>query len=141
MNIFHFIKFNHGKKLTIRVWFWAGLYRAVILIIPPKIMKKYYGIPDEESPDSESEDNYRKAMRIAYHVNRVAEHTPWESKCLVRALTAQRLLKKEHISTTLYLGVKKEEEKMVAHAWIRTGNFYVTGGDGKDYTTVARFRK
>jgi hypothetical protein len=104
-------------------------------------MKKHYGITGEESPADESKENYSKAMKIAYHVNRIAEHTPWESKCLVRALTAQKLLTKKKISSTLYLGVKKDGEKMVAHAWIRTGGFYATGGTGEGYTVVAKFRK
>ena len=38
-------------------------------------------------------------------------------------------------------GVWHEEGKMVAHAWLRFGEMYVTGGDGGGYTTVARFCK
>jgi hypothetical protein len=37
--------------------------------------------------------------------------------------------------------VKRDNGKMVAHAWIRTGEFYLTGGDGTDYAMVAKFRK
>ena len=45
------------------------------------------------------------------------------------------------LSSTLYLGCGMEEGKMVAHAWLRFGEMYVTGGDGGGYTTVARFCK
>ena len=72
---------------------------------------------------------------------KVCDKTPWESKCLVRALAAQRLLCRRGLSSTLYLGCGMEEGKMVAHAWLRFGEMYVTGGDGGGYTTVARFCK
>ena len=74
-------------------------------------------------------------------VGKVCDKTPWESKCLVRALAAQRLLCRRGLSSTLYLGCGMEEGKMVAHAWLRFGEMYVTGGDGGGYTTVARFCK
>lgn len=141
IRVMNYIRFNSDKWLTIGVWFWAAIFRLIILFVPVKYMKKHYGISGEESPPDESKDNYVRARKIAYHVNRIAEHTPWKSKCLVRALTAQRLLTKKNISSTLYLGVKKEGEKMVAHAWIRTGGFYATGGNGNDYSVVAKFRK
>ncbi|BCN29027.1 lasso peptide biosynthesis B2 protein [Anaeromicropila herbilytica] len=141
IQVLDYIKFNNKKWLTIEVWFWAAIFRLLILFVPVKYMKKYYGIFGEESPYNESIENYGKAKIIAYHVNRIAEHTPWESRCLVRALTAQRLLTNKRITSTLYLGVRKEEDNMVAHAWIRTGEYYATGGNGDGYVVVAKFRK
>ena len=70
----------------------------------------------------------------------MCSRTAWESKCLVRALTAQRLLKKKGIPSTMYLGCKMEEGNMVAHAWLRVGKLYVTGGNGESYSKVDRFR-
>jgi hypothetical protein len=55
-------------------------------------------------------------------------------------MTARKLLMKKHISSTLYLGVGKDNDQMIAHAWLRCGNMYVTGGDGKNYSMVAKFR-
>ncbi len=43
-------------------------------------------------------------------VNKTLEITPWESKCLVRAMTAKKMMKKRGYKTTLYLGVGKDEE-------------------------------
>ena len=44
------------------------------------------------------------------------------------------------IHSTLYLGVGKDEGKMIAHAWLRCGQMYVTGGNGSSYAMVAKFR-
>ncbi len=99
------------------------------------------GIRGEESKEKETEENYRYAYHVAYAVSRVCNRTAWESKCLVRALCAQRLLHKKGIESTLYLGCGKEEGKLVAHAWLRCGEVYVTGGNGAEYATVDKFRK
>ncbi len=85
-------------------------------------------------------DTYKIARRISSRVLFVSAKTPWESKCLVQALTAQKLLKNQGISTTIYLGVRKEGNEMKAHAWLRCGEYYVTGGAIREqYTVVARF--
>ena len=47
---------------------------------------------------------------------------------------------KRGVNTTLYLGVGKEDGNMVAHAWLRCGQLYVTGGNGNGYAMVAKFR-
>ena len=51
-----------------------------------------------------------------------------------------KLLKEAGIHSTLYLGVGKDEGKMIAHAWLRCGQMYVTGGNGSSYAMVAKFR-
>ena len=100
----------------------------------------YDGRAWRESPQEETMENLRKAKRVSTHVNRITEHTLWESKCLVRAMTARKLLKEAGIHSTLYLGVGKDEGKMIAHAWLRCGQMYVTGGNGSSYAMVAKFR-
>lgn len=97
---------------------------------PPGKLRKGWGRENEESAGTASREGYRQAARIARIVGKVCDKTPWESKCLVRALAAQRLLCRRGLSSTLYLGCGMEEGKMVAHAWLRFGEMYVTGGDG-----------
>ena len=95
----------------------------------------------EESSEEVDINTYREARNVSEIVSIVSRHTPWESKCLVQALAAQKLLKEKEISTTLYLGVKKDKNNnMLAHAWLRCGRYYVTGGANKDgYAVVAKF--
>lgn len=140
--VYRFLRYNRKKKLTLAIWFLTAFYRALILLVPPKKLQPYWGIQGEESAQTDTVANYRQAVRIAKEVVRIADKTPWESKCLVRALTTQRLVHRKGIETTLYLGVGKDDNgKMIAHAWIRCGEIYLTGGDGSQYSTVARFRK
>jgi hypothetical protein len=135
-----FFRYNTNKRMTFLTLFLSAFYRVCILIVPMKYLRRYFGVLEEESAKEESPDRYRQALRVSYIVNRVCSQTPWESKCLVRALTTQHLLKKKKISSTLYLGVGKNDENMIAHAWLRCGSYYLTGGNGDGYVQVAKFR-
>lgn len=137
--IYRFLRYNHEKRLTLYIYFLTAFYRFVILTQAPKRYEKYIGKKGQESPEVAPVEDVRRAYRVGRQVCRIANHTPWESKCLVRALTARKILAQKGIPTTLYLGVGKEEGKMVAHAWLRCGECYVTGGDGTGYAMVAKF--
>lgn len=139
-SILNFLKYNPRRKMTLAVYAYTAFYRLTILMIPSKIQQRYWGRSGEESPEMETGENYAYARLVSKHVNRVANKTQWESKCLVRALTARKLLLRKGITCTLYLGVGKDEEgKMVAHAWLRCGEYFVTGGNGAGYAMVAKF--
>ena len=139
--IMKFIKYNKNKRLMLKVLFYSGFYRFCILHVSAYKNKTRWGQAGEESPKEETDDNYRYAARVSHCVNRVCDHTLWESKCLVRALTTQKLLSKKQIPTTMYLGCGKENGKLIAHAWLRCGAYYFMGGDGTGYAMVEKFRK
>lgn len=141
MHILNFIKYNSTKKLTILAYIFSALYRFEIFFIKPKYLQKHWGKEGIESPENEVPWKYHYAVNVSKVVNRICSKTAWESKCLVRALTAQRLLKKKGIESTLYLGCGYDEGKMVAHAWLRVGNLYVTGGNGEGYAIVDKYYK
>lgn len=136
-----FIFMDNKEKFDImQTFFYTGVYRAFILFVPFNKLRKSMGKHKQESPAKIDNDTYRIARIIASRVMFVSAKTPWESKCLVQALTAQKLLKNQGISTTIYLGVRKEGNEMKAHAWLRCGDYYVTGGAIRDqYTVVAKF--
>jgi len=154
---FNSLKFS-DKILIIRVFVLTAVMRSVMLIIPFKNLRKYMGELNKESSFNLSDDEYKIVQRISWSINKVSKYTPWESKCLVQSLTAQYLLSCSNIRNTLYLGVLKEknikienhnikntkeikESNLVAHSWIRCGNYYVTGGDGNNFKVVAKFAK
>ncbi len=136
---YHFVKYCKYKKLCLAAFCYSAYYRFGILLVKPARLYKYWGVRGEESPKEDTMDNYRYAYRVAYAVDRICTRTAWESKCLVRALTAQVLLKRKGIHSTLYLGCGMEDGKMVAHAWLRCGKVYVTGGKGESYAVVDKF--
>lgn len=138
--VYRFIKYNNHKKMSILCWIYSAVYRIQVFHMDSKKMQVKWGAEGEESPEEETLEHYRYAKKVAYCVDQICTKTAWESKCLVRALTAQKLLKMKKIPSTLYLGCKMEDGKMVAHAWIRCGRMYVSGGNGEGYAMVDKFR-
>lgn len=146
------------KILIARVCILTAIARSAILFVSFKNLRKYMGKLNEESSFNLREEEYKVARKISWSISKVAKYTPWESKCLVQALTAQYLLSHSHIENTLYLGVSKEnyinieskknnkdnyveKSNLVAHSWVRCGSYYVTGGDGTGFKVVAKFTR
>ncbi len=140
---YRFLRYNEHKSITLKAWVLSAFYRHQMLQKNTSKLNKKWGIEGEESPSDATMDQYRYAKKVSYAVNQVCSKTKWESKCLVRALTAQKLLAEKKIDSTLYLGCREDENhKMIAHAWIRVGKVFVTGGDGvaQGYGVVDKFR-
>lgn len=96
----------------------------------------------ETSYESEREQ-HRQTVQIARALHLVSPHVPWEAECLVMAFAAQRMLNRRRLSSTLYLGMRRDEKgKTAAHAWLRSGRFYLTGAkELEQYTVVGQFAK
>lgn len=137
--IVDYIKYNGEKWMTIQVYLYAAFYRWCILMIPKQRLELMMGNRGQESSWVITNEQKDIVKLVSFHVGRVSKHTPWESKCLVRAMTAKKVLMNKRIPCTLYLGVGKEEGKMIAHAWLRSGDMYVTGGTGKNFAIVTKF--
>ncbi|MGE8017841.1 lasso peptide biosynthesis B2 protein [Peribacillus frigoritolerans] len=80
---------------------------------------------------------------VSRAINIMSRYTIWESQCLVKAMAAMKMLEKRKIDSTLYLGTAKDEnEWLIAHAWLRSGPFYITGAEVMDrFTVVSKFSK
>ena len=116
------------------VWL-SGYYRFSLLKRPfSQIASK---IGTEQFETERIPQNMAIIRNVNSAVTKVCTHTPWQSQCLVQALTAKKLLNKRSLPCTLYMGVAKDESnQLIAHAWLRCGNVYVTGGHNKDRFTV-----
>lgn len=58
------------------------------------------------------------AEETARLVAAAARHGPYRASCLPTALTLQWLLRRQGIEAELRLGVRKERERLEAHAWL-----------------------
>ena len=134
---------NHYKNITILARVYSAYYRFRILHTPMEKLQKKIGIMGEEASQEVTEEQAKIIRVISLKVNGICSKTKWESKCFVRALTAQKLLKSYKIPSTLYMGVRTEDDTMKAHAWIISGGRVVTGANGGEYrlyTVVSKFR-
>lgn len=129
------------KIMVFEALIFTGLVRFAILFIPFNKLARKIGKYNDESTYEASYLEKVTIGNISWAVNVARKRTPWESKCLVQALTAQLMLKKRKISSTVYLGVaKNKEKKLKAHAWLRCGSEIITGNNEREgFTVVAKF--
>lgn len=99
------------------------------------------GAPMVETPTADAPERVPLLRNVSRAVRMMSRHTPWESKCLVMAIAAMKMLERRGVESTLYLGTAKDDAgRMIAHAWLRSGSCYVTGFEEMPkFTTVAMF--
>ncbi|NOV00219.1 lasso peptide biosynthesis B2 protein [Paenibacillus sp. LMG 31457] len=114
-----------------------------LLFIPFSKVAPSLGAQMEETTNAQTQMNTATLLRIHDAIQVMSRHTFWESKCLVKAIAALKMLERRQIESTLYLGTGRDESgKMVAHAWLRSGPYYITGADGMErYAVVGKFAK
>ena len=76
------------------------------------------------------------AARVSWAINAVAPRVPWRADCLIRAMAADRWLRRGGEHPQFFIGVAKDGEAFRAHAWLRCHGVMVTGGDGAEYTEL-----
>lgn len=76
------------------------------------------------------------ATRVSWAVNAVAAHLPWRADCLIRAMAADRWLRRRGEHPQFFIGVAKDGEAFRAHAWLRCHGVMVTGGDSAEFTEI-----
>lgn len=113
-------------------------YRRKVMTRPFSELARKLGRQGFETPADE--DYSQAVLPVRQAAEMVCRHTPWESKCLVRALTARKMLNRRGYPCTLYMGVQLGKDgKMEAHAWLRCGDRYVTGGRGEGFVVTGIF--
>jgi hypothetical protein len=143
------------RKFSSRTWrergFFAeaymllGVMRCAMLLLPfqriAEIMGLRQGIAGADNAFARSVNS----AHIGWAIQAAALRTPWESACLVQALTGVVMLGRQGIDATLYLGVAKDEsglEAMSAHAWLCCGDAIVTGDSGIErFSVISSFSR
>ncbi|MFD0682138.1 MULTISPECIES: lasso peptide biosynthesis B2 protein [unclassified Paenibacillus] len=128
--------------LFIEAFIYLGWARYLVYQ-PFKKIAPSLGSHLEETPQATNDKNKDALKNVHYAIHTISNHTFWDSKCLVRAFAGMRMLQRRGIESTLYLGTAKEESgKMIAHAWLRSGSFIVTGVEGMErFTVVGTFAR
>jgi len=91
------------------------------------------------SPPEAAAEHRTRVARVAWAISAAARNLPWRPVCLPQAITAQWMLRRRGIPSTLYLGADPSRG-YDAHAWVRAGATIVTGGPGQErYAVVSSF--
>ncbi|MGM8364877.1 lasso peptide biosynthesis B2 protein [Virgibacillus sp. W0181] len=138
-----FLLLDWKRKLTlVEAYFCLALAR-IIKLFPLSRTASLLGERSVETGLTVHQREKEQLSVISESIHMMCRYTFWESECLVRAIAAQMMIHRRNIASTLYLGTGKDETgELTAHAWLRSGPYYITGGEGREtFTTVAMFAK
>lgn len=79
------------------------------------LIRKYNSIDQKKEY---SYYNYKKVNRINKYIDLVINYLPLRKTCLIRSLVKKEYLEINNIFVNIFIGVKREDEKIMAHAWI-----------------------
>ncbi len=84
---------------------------------------------EEKQKQKQKQEEKQIVQEVRSAIRRAQVIAFWKSsRCLVNALTAQRMLEVRGISSALHLGVAKTENRLSAHAWLMHGDTEIVGG-------------
>jgi len=134
----NFLRLSAANRwLVVEATLLTALARLAILAIPFRWIAPWLGRHAEVTNDATEVESPPILNRVGWAVQLVGRHTPWQSKCLVQAITARLMLGRRGLAGTIYLGLAKDPDgQMKAHAWLRSGDTIITGRVGMDRFTV-----
>ncbi|MCT8138138.1 lasso peptide biosynthesis B2 protein [Anaerobacillus sp. CMMVII] len=130
------------KLLLVEAYLYLGWAR-ILKVLPFAKVAPSLGIQMEETSLTLKNANKETLRSVSHAIHVMSKYTFWESQCLVKAIAAMRMLEKRGVESTLYLGTAKDTKGiLIAHAWLRSGPFYVSGFEGmENFTVVSKFAK
>ena len=130
------------KAMLVEAYLYLGWARFLKLLPFAKVAPSLGTKMVETSHSSKLEDKLT-LRKVSNAIHMMSKYTFWESQCLVKAIAAMKMLEKRNIESTLYLGTGKDDKgQFAAHAWLRSGPFYITGAEGMErFTVIAKFAK
>lgn len=122
---------------------WRLFLVRIQLLFPFAKTAPQLGIQSMETPVVSKESDIAHIRHVTKAIRVMSRYTPWKSTCMVRAVAGLQMLEKRGIESTLYMGVAKDKQgQMIAHAWLRSGSYYVSGDDVmKGFVVVKKFAK
>jgi hypothetical protein len=130
------------KLLYLEAYLLLGWAR-VLKCVPFSILSHTLGEEMAETSFDDNESDQKVKRQISQAIHLMSRYTFWESKCLVKAIAGLKMLERRKIESTLYLGTARDiSGKMIAHAWLRSGNKFITGSEEMErFTVVGKFAK
>jgi len=116
--------------------------RLAVLVMRFHSLAARLGTPMRESTHTDDERSRPVLRRVKWAIGAVSRRAPWRCLCLEQAVAAKMMLRRRGIVSTLYFGVARDPERISvkAHAWVRCGSYYVTGGEGRGgFAVVSTF--
>lgn len=122
------------RVLLVRAFGLVTAVRVGLSVLPYRTVQRLTRTawpPRRLSLDSpEAMSTYRR--RVVQSVSSVGRRLLGDKPCLTQALVAQRMLSAADYETELKIGVTKDGQELLAHAWLeRDGRIVIGGGNSR----------
>jgi len=126
------------RRLVVEAALALTTMRMALAMVPFHRIARWLRL-DEGEGSLDIVDQARSGTAVGWAVEAAAAHLPWATTCLMQSLAAAALLRRRHMTASLYLGVARDSsvpDGMAAHAWLRSGDTVLTGAASRDHFTV-----
>lgn len=129
------------RRILNRTFIWLVYAFVLVRFIPLRWFNSMLGEYNNTKAEVDLNTDQIQLIEIEKkNLRRLKKFLPWKVKCFEEAITAKKVLNRYNIESTLFLGVAKEEESnLKAHAWLKSGEVFVTGERGYTNYTVVGF--
>ena len=126
------------RKLFFEAWIISFYTRLMLIFFPFKKYSQRLGERGKVAENNIKIDS-QIIVEIAIAIKRAVKYSLWRNKCLEQAITAKKILKKRNINSTIFFGVRKPEDKLEAHAWLKVDDTFVVGQRNYEAFTVVAY--
>lgn len=128
------------RKILNRTFFWLVYAFLLVRIIPLRWFSPLLGEYNKVLEFNLKDDQKEIIIKLSRNIRRLKKRIPWKVKCFEEAITAKKVLEKYNVKTTIYLGVaRNKEEKLIAHAWLKSGDLFISGKKGYEKFALVGF--
>ncbi len=138
----HFISSSFEiKSYYVQALYWSIIIRFCMIFLSFKKYRALLGKMQVLNNETYTDNTIELAKKVATIVVSLCNNTPWESKCLVQAVTCKQILLKKGIQTNLFLGINTnlDSKELKAHAWLKIGDVFLTGKHGHQQYKIVNF--
>lgn len=146
MKILRKIKTFSGLPLQTKILFAEAMFtsawvKLTLKCFPFNRVLNWLGAINQESDDNPDDRTIVTRQRVKRALVLCSRYAPWPTECYTLSLTGKLLLKRRHISSTLYIGFNKDiNGKYKGHAWLRANETYISGWrEAAPFTVHAMF--
>jgi hypothetical protein len=120
---------TEDQRLILKSFFLNYYMRFMLWLLPFQHVQKIV-----QNMGKKRNKNYIEISHLMWAINTSSSHV-FRSTCLTRALTAQILLYQNGYSSTLLIGVTKNQH-FEAHAWVEYNGNVVMGKSEKEFIPI-----
>jgi hypothetical protein len=107
---------------------WLTAARLLMSILPFRRVAALLGLKESRRPSQSRPVDSATLAAVGWVIPALAQHLPWSSTCLVRALAGARLMHRRDVPVTLHLGARSTGDgTLLAHAWLSAGGRILLG--------------